>query len=308
MPDADAVTAVDATSRVSTARPGASRASARCSRGNDADLGTIRECSGDARREASGPVQSRAKAAMSRAVSRADVGARDGEDLGTVHRPHHLTAAGGDPGCEQQAVEVDPFVAQRVTLVDVDHCRWEAGHVVHAGERRPRQRVALVERLNPVGHGAAVVVEVQEDALVLHGGRASRRRPLPGDEGAEGIEALDQSQIPVAVELEAGGQGEVPAATLAGDDDPRRIDSQLGGVGGGPAQARHAVVEARRERSNLRRGRCDQAIAKVDHHHRDAVGRDVLPPAPVHPVEAGHLCHAAAVEVVHAGQGFVARA
>jgi len=52
----------------------------------------------------------------------ADVGAGDREDLRAVHRPHHLAAAGRNAGLEEQAVEVDAFVAKgshSLTLITV---------------------------------------------------------------------------------------------------------------------------------------------------------------------------------------------
>ena len=58
----------------------------------------------------------------------------------------------GNSGIEQQPVEVDALVAQRVALVDADHRGREPGDVVDGGERRPRQRVAGVERVDPVTH------------------------------------------------------------------------------------------------------------------------------------------------------------
>ncbi len=48
-------------------------------------------------------------------------------------------------------------------------------------------------------------------------------------------------------------------------------------------------------------------LRKVNHDDGNAVGGDVLPPAAVHPVEAGLGRHPAAVDVVHAGQRDVGR-
>src|SRR5215204_4883552 len=50
----------------------------------------------------------------------ADVRAGDREDLGAVDRAHHLATARPDPGPQEQPVELDPLVAQRVALVDAD--------------------------------------------------------------------------------------------------------------------------------------------------------------------------------------------
>ena len=54
----------------------------------------------------------------------------------------------------------------------------------------------------------------------------ARRGQLAGDVGAERVEALDQADVAVALQLQAGGQGQVAAAAFAGDDDPRRVDPQ----------------------------------------------------------------------------------
>ena len=121
----------------------------------------------------------------------------------------------GNPGAEQQAVEVDALVAQRVALVDVDHRRREPLDVVDGSERRPRQRVALVEGFDAVAHRAAVVVQVEQDPVVLDRRRVLRQRPLARDVGAERVEALDEAEVAVLLELQAGGEGQVAAAALA---------------------------------------------------------------------------------------------
>ena len=64
----------------------------------------------------------------------ADVGAGHREDLGAVDRAHHLAAAGRDAGAQEQTVELDALVAERVALVDAD----DRGHEARA--RRPRWR------------------------------------------------------------------------------------------------------------------------------------------------------------------------
>src|SRR5438105_385069 len=103
----------------------------------------------------------------------ADVGAHHGEDLGAVDRAHDLAAPGGDAGAQQQPVEVDALVAERVALIDADDRRYRAAQVVLGGEAGPGQRVAGLELLDPVGHGAPVVVQIEKDAVVL-----ARRRVL----------------------------------------------------------------------------------------------------------------------------------
>ena len=80
-----------------------------------------------------------------------------------------------DPRC---ALKVDALVAQRVALVDADDRGRETRYVVEGGERRPGQRVPVVEGLDAVADRAAVVVQVEPDAVVLGGGRVLRGRPL----------------------------------------------------------------------------------------------------------------------------------
>jgi hypothetical protein len=100
----------------------------------------------------------------------------------------------------------------------------EPGHVIGRGEPRPGQRVLLLQRLDAVAHGAAVVVQVEEDPVVLGGRRVLRQGPATGDVGAQGIEARDEAELPVALEAQAGGERQVAAPTLAGDDDAAGVD------------------------------------------------------------------------------------
>ena len=51
----------------------------------------------------------------------ADVGTGDGEDFGTVDGAHHLPTAGRDTRLQQESIEVDALVAQRIAFVDADH-------------------------------------------------------------------------------------------------------------------------------------------------------------------------------------------
>ena len=65
----------------------------------------------------------------------------------------------------------------------------------------------------------------------------------PGDVGAQRVEALDETDVAVALEAQPGGEGEVAATALAGHDDPIGVDAQRGVVGRDPPQTRHAVVQ-----------------------------------------------------------------
>jgi hypothetical protein len=126
-----------------------------------------------------------------------------------------LPAAGWHAGAEQQTVEADAFVAQRVAFVDADDGVGEALDVLLGGKRRPRQRVPGVQRLDPVSERAAVVVQVEQDAVILGGRGVAVLRPGPGDVGAERIERLDEADVAIALQLQAGGERQVAAAALA---------------------------------------------------------------------------------------------
>ena len=216
--------------------------------------------------------------------------------------PHHLPALRGHAGAQQQPVELDALVAQWVTLVHADHGGHQSGHVALRRERWPRQRILVLERLDAVAHRAPVVVQVDHDPVVLGRRREPVLRPAPRDVGTHRVQASDQREIPVAQELEPGGQREVPSPALSGHDHPRRVDTEVTGVRVQPLQARHAVVEPRRERRDLRRRRRHEAVPEVDHHDRHAAVRDQAAPRLVHAVEARHARHPAAVDVVDAGQ------
>ena len=144
-----------------------------------------------------------------------------------------------------------PSSRSGIALVDADHHRRQAADVVLGGEPRPRERVAALELLDAVGHGAAVVVQVEEDAVVLGRRRVLRERPPAGDVRAQRVEALDQADVAVLLQLEAGGEREVAAAALAGDDDAVGVDAEVGGVRDHPLQPGHAVVQTGGERRHL---------------------------------------------------------
>jgi hypothetical protein len=178
-------------------------------------------------------------------------------------------------------------IAKKLRAVDrAHHLAALRGHA-RAREARPGERV---------------VVQIEQDAVVLERRRQALLRPLTGDVRAERVEPADHSQVSVLLELEPRGQRQVPAAALARDDDAPGVDAQARRVLVQPADARHAVVQARGERRHLRRRRGRERVAEVDHRHRDALRGDDPAPGAVHAVEARHRLHAAAVDVVHAGQ------
>src|SRR5262249_14545627 len=158
---------------------------------------------------------------------------------------------GRDPGREQQPVEVDALVTQRVALVHADHSGREPLHVLRCRERRPGQRVALGEGVDPVTDGATVVVEVEQYAVVLGRRRALRRGPFAADVRAQGVQALDESKVAVLPELEASGERQVAAAAFAGDDDASRVYAQVPGIGGDPLQTGHTIIKTRGERGHF---------------------------------------------------------
>src|SRR5262249_6186775 len=95
------------------------------------------------------------------------LGAGDGEDFCAVHRAHDLAAPGRNSGAQEEAVEVDALIAQRIALVDADDRGRESRNVLGGRERWPGKRVAPGEGLDPVADGAAVVVQVEQDPVVL---------------------------------------------------------------------------------------------------------------------------------------------
>ena len=107
-----------------------------------------------------------------RTVSRGDADAEEPRptDLAAVLRTLCDDAADrGHPGTQQPAVVLQPLVTQRIALVHVNDGRRQTLHVVVAGERRPGERVLRVERLDTVRHCAAIVVQLEQDAVVLGG-------------------------------------------------------------------------------------------------------------------------------------------
>src|SRR5579862_3956237 len=111
----------------------------------------------------------------------ADIGTRDRKYLRAMDRAHHLTAPRVYAIVQQEAKETNAFVAQRIALVDTDHRGRKAFYVFGGGERWPRQRVVIAKGLEAVGHGAAVVMIIDQDAIVLDRGRIFLLRPLTCD-------------------------------------------------------------------------------------------------------------------------------
>ena len=147
-----------------------------------------------------------------------------------------------------------------------------------AGEERPGERVFSLECIDSIAEGAVVVVQVEQDAVVFGRGGQVVARPATGDVGAERVEAAGQAGVAGTGDAEADGEGEVAAAALAGDDDAAGVDAEFVGVGGDPAEAGDAVVEAGGVGLDLGRGGCGDAVAEVNHGDGDAaLGDDAAP-------------------------------
>src|SRR5580700_10681774 len=104
--------------------------------------------------------------------------------------------------------------SQWIALVDADHHRRQAFDIFALCEARPGERVASVKGLNSIGHGATVVLHRDDDALVLGRRWILRLWPLAGYEGAHGIDALDQTEVAVLLQLHADSEAEVAAAAF----------------------------------------------------------------------------------------------
>lgn len=72
-------------------------------------------------------------------------------------------------GPQQQPVEANSLVPQGITLIDADDRGRKARHIRLGGEPGPGQGIAAFERLDAIGHGATVVVQFQENAVVFSG-------------------------------------------------------------------------------------------------------------------------------------------
>ena len=142
----------------------------------------------------------RAKSAMLAAVSRLMSGHTIGKISVAWTVPMTWRPAALTPARNEKAVEVDALVTQRVALVDADHRRHQAAHVVLGGETGPGEGVTALQFFDPVSHGEAVVVQVQSDAVVLDRRRVLRQRPDPHDERAQRIETADDAEIAVLLE------------------------------------------------------------------------------------------------------------
>ena len=166
------------------------------------------------------------------------------QDLDGVAGAHQLAAARRDARLHQKTVENYAFIAQRVAFVDADDDRRQALDVIDSSEARPGEWIAGVQGFDAVGHGASVVLDRDEDAVVLGRGWELRLGPLPGDERAHGVDAIDQIEFAGSLQLHGHGQGEITAAAFASDDDALGIDAKRGGIGVYPLQARDAVYPA----------------------------------------------------------------
>jgi hypothetical protein len=133
---------------------------------------------------------------MSLAVERATSGQTTRLHLNAVAGAHELAALRGDAGAQQEPVETNAFVAKRVAFVDADHHWRQAFDIFALCEARLGERVASVKGVKSIGHGAAVVLHRDEDALVLGRRWVLRLRPLPGDEGAHAYMPLIRPSSP----------------------------------------------------------------------------------------------------------------
>ena len=80
---------------------------------------------------------------------------------------HQLSAARMNAVAYQESIELDPFIAQRITLINADHSRREPLYLLGGGKSWPSQRVVSLKRLNPIAHGPSIIVKVHQDTVIL---------------------------------------------------------------------------------------------------------------------------------------------
>ena len=230
------------------------------------------------------------------------VGAGQDHVVASVDRPHHLTTARRLTRAEQQSVKLDALIAQRIALVDADHRFGESPDMLLLGEQGPGLRVPRFKGLNAIAQSAEVAVRIEPDFVVLDRRRQVVTWPAPGNVGAHGVEPLDQPSMALTGQAQSQRERQIAAAALARDEDPARVDAELVRPRDQPAQARHAVVQARRIRLDFRRRRRDRAVAEVDHRHSHTLVRNHPAPGLIAEIKRRHHRHPAAVDVVDAGQ------
>jgi hypothetical protein len=145
-----------------------------------------------------------------------DIGTDSRQKLDAVTGAHHLAATCRNPAIHQKPVEGNALIAQWIALVDADDRRWQTFDILASGEAGPRMGVAGVEGLDAIGHGGAVVPEVEHDPLILDGRRVLRQRPLTSDVGDQGVEALNQAEFTILLQLHAYGESQVATASFSG--------------------------------------------------------------------------------------------
>ena len=198
-----------------------------------------------------------------------------------MHGAEHVAAPGIHSGLNQFAVEGNPLVAERVTLIHADHRLWEPRQLLKRCPIRPGHRIAVREVLDAVGHGRSVSYEIDEDPVVF--GRAWQfwSWVLTGNERTERIDPLHEIKAPFVLQLETNGKCEISTTTLSAHDNLCWIDSQVLRMPMNPLQPRDAVVETAGEwRDVLHRTRLHR-IAELHHHDTHSVVSEDLRPRAV---------------------------
>ena len=97
-----------------------------------------------------------------------DVRAGTGENFYAVGGAHHLPTPRWYARTQQAAVKLYTLIAQGVALVNAYHCGHQAFKIVIRSKTGPGQGIALFKFLDAVGHGAAVIVQVQQNTVVFN--------------------------------------------------------------------------------------------------------------------------------------------
>lgn len=157
-----------------------------------------------------------------------DIRADHRKNLDAVACAHHLAAPGGDAALHQQPVKRDSLIEKRIALVHADDRGRQPLDILTRGEDRPCERIAAVEGFDAVTHGGSVVPKAEHNPFVLDGRGEPGLRSFASNVGTERIEALNEAEFAIPLQLHADRERQIAAPAFAGDDDAIRVDVESG--------------------------------------------------------------------------------